>query len=202
MAAAHADGEGAAVADSTFARLQDGWAYENYMPADTLQAAASTPGRNDAQPVLRQTCSHVGLASRGRCPRLRLNGVYHHLSEANWSGAGLTDDMTDTQFVSALCDYVGRSGVLQGSRKNTRDGRTVTREKAQCLSIIQRTGDTHDIAGSWYVPCRSAMRLGIVRGFPEGDFRPEAQVTCAQVGMLPCRPRPATRLMRQRHRWF
>ncbi len=202
VAAAHADGEGVAVADSTFARLQDGWAYENYyMPAERYLASRGIDisDRNDAVKGLCWGMSNlfgtsgwrkfVGGVSDG----YDWNGVYHYLSEGyNWPGAGLTDDMTDTQFVSVLCDYVVENvAVFYKGQPQYHQGwqNRYKREKAQCLSIIQRTGDTHDIiAGSWYVPyVEEAMRLGIVRGFPEGDFRPEAQVTRAQVAEMLCR---------------
>lgn len=202
VAAAHADGEGVAVADSEFARLQDGWAYESYyMPAERYLASRGIDisDRNDAVKGLCWSMSNlfgtsgwrkfVGGVSDG----YDWNGVYHWLSEGYvWPGAGLTDDMTDTQFVSVLCDYVVNNvAVFYKGQPQYHQGwqNRYKREKAQCLSIIKRTGDTHDIiAGSWYVPyVDEAKRLGIVQGFPEGDFRPEQAVTRAQVAIMLCR---------------
>ena len=200
--ASHADGSSVAVADSEFARLQDGWAYESYyMPAERYldSRGIDISDRNDAVKGLCWGISNlfgttgwhkfVGGVSDG----YDWNGVYHYPSERyEWPGAGLTDDMTDTQFVSVLCDYVvDNVAVFYKGQPQYHQGwqNRYKREKAQCLSIIRRTGDTHDIiAGSWYVPyVEEAMRLGIVRGFPEGDFRPEAYVTRAQVAEMLCR---------------
>ena len=202
VAAAHADGEDVSVANSEFARLQDGWAYESYyMPAERYLASRGIDisDRNDAVKGLCWGMSNlfgtsgwrkfVGGVSDG----YDWNGVYHWLSEGYvWLGAGLTDDMTDTQFVSVLCDYVVNNvAVFYKGQPQYHQGwqNRYKREKAQCLSIIQRTGDTHDIiAGSWYVPyIDEAKRLGIVSGYPEGDFRPEEAVTRAQVAVMLCR---------------
>lgn len=185
-----------------FSRLQDGWAYDNYyMPAENYLASIGIDisDRNDAVKGLCWGLSNlcgsngwrkfVGGVSDG----YDWDGVYHWLSEGYvWPGAGLTNDMTDTEFVITLCDYViANFPVFYKGQPQYHQGwvNRYKREKVQCLSIIQRTGDTHDIiAGSWYVPyVDEAKRLGIVKCFPEGDFRPEKAVTRAQVAVMLCR---------------
>ena len=231
VAAANADGKGVAVADSEFARLQDGWAYESYyMPAERYLASRGIDisDRNDAVKGLCWGMSNlfgntgwrkfVGGISDG----YDWDGIYHYLSEKYvWPGAGLRDDMSDREFVSVLCDYVvDNVAVFYKGQPQYHKGwqNRYKREKAQCLAIIDRTGDTHepkpepepepqpqpqpdpqpqpgpDNSGSdaWYTPyIAEAKRLGLMQGFPDGDFRPEEPVTRAQVAMVFCRAQGA-----------
>ena len=230
VAAAHADGEGVSVANSEFARLQDGWAYESYyMPAERYLATRGIDisDRNDAVKGLCWGMSNLFGTSGWRkfvggiSDGYDWDGVYHYLSEQYvWPGAGLTDDMSDTQFVSVLCDYVVENvAVFYKGQPQYHQGwqNRYKREKAQCLAIIERTGDTHKPSpepqpepepqpnpepepepqpdpdpapdsNAWYEPyIKEAKRLGLMQGYPNGDFRPEEAVTRAQVAMVLCR---------------
>lgn len=212
VAAAYADGVGAA--DGEFARLQDGWAYENYyMPAERYLASRGIDisDRNDAVKGLCWGMSNLFGTSGWRkfvggiSDGYDWDGVYHYLSEQYvWPGAGLTDDMSDTEFVSVLCDYVVQNvAVFYKGQPQYHEGwqNRYKREKAQCLAIIERTGDTHEPSpepqpdpdptpdsDAWYEPyIKEAKRLGLMQGYPSGDFGAEEAVTRAQVAMVLCR---------------
>lgn len=220
VAAAYVDGVGAA--DGEFARLQDGWAYENYyMPAERYLASRGIDisDRNDAVKGLCWGMSNLFGTSGWRkfvggiSDGYDWDGVYHYLSEQYvWPGAGLTDDMSDTEFVSVLCDYVVQNvAVFYKGQPQYHEGwqNRYKREKAQCLAIIERTGDTHEPSpepqpgpepepqpdpeptpdsDAWYEPyIKEAKRLGLMQGYPSGDFGAEEAVTRAQVAMVLCR---------------
>lgn len=139
-----------------FARLQDDWAYTSYyLPAERYMASIGIDisDRSDAVKGLCWGMSNlfgtsgwkkfVGGVSDG----YDWSGVYHYLSEGyQWPGAGLTDDMTDTEFVTTLCDYVVNNvAVFYKGQPQYHQGwqNRYVKEKAKCLEIINRTGDTH-----------------------------------------------------------
>lgn len=139
-----------------FSALQDSWAYEQYyLPAERYLSSIGIDisDRNDAVKGLCWGLSNLFGTSGwkkfvgGISDGYDWNGVYHYLKEGyRWPGAGLSDDMTDAEFVSVLCDYVvdnvavfykGQPQYHKGWQNRYRG------EKAQCLDIIERTGDTH-----------------------------------------------------------
>lgn len=99
-----------------FSGLQDSYAYNNsYLPAQEYLASRGIDisNRSDAVKGLCWGLSSlfgpsgwkkfVGGVSDG----YDWNGTYHYPSERyDWPGAGLTNDMTDREFVTKLCNYV------------------------------------------------------------------------------------------------
>ncbi|WP_418831290.1 hypothetical protein [Paraeggerthella sp.] len=99
-----------------FSGLQDSYAYNNsYLPAQEYLASRGIDISNRSDAV-KGLCwglnslfgpsgwkKFVGGVSDG----YDWNGTYHYLSEGyDWPGAGLTNDMTDREFVTKLCNYV------------------------------------------------------------------------------------------------
>ncbi len=95
-----------------FSALQDTFAYDNYyVPAETYLASRGIDISNRADSV-KGLC--WGLANLfgtsgwhefvGGWSDGYVNGTYYN--SYNYPGAGLTNDMTDEQFVTTLCDYV------------------------------------------------------------------------------------------------
>lgn len=139
-----------------FSRLQDDWAYTTYyLPAERYLASRGIDisDRNDAVKGLCWGLSNlfgqsgwrkfVGGVSDG----YDWNGVYHSLGEGyQWPGCGLSDDMTDREFVTALCNYVvDNVAVFYKAQPQYHAGwqNRYKKELNQCLTIIDRTGDTH-----------------------------------------------------------
>lgn len=99
-----------------FSGLQDSYAYNNsYLPAQEYLASRGIDISNRSDAV-KGLCwglnslfgpsgwkKFVGGVSDG----YDWNGTYHYPSERyDWPGAGLTNDMTDREFVTKLCNYV------------------------------------------------------------------------------------------------
>lgn len=139
-----------------FPRLQDDWAYTSYyLPAERYLASRGIDisDRSDAVKGLCWGLSNlfgqsgwrkfVGGVSDG----YDWNGVYHYLSEGyQWPGCGLSDDMTDREFVTTLCNYVvDNVAVFYKAQPQYHQGwqNRYKKELNQCLAIIDRTGDTH-----------------------------------------------------------
>lgn len=139
-----------------FSRLQDDWAYTSYyLPAERYLASRGIDisDRSDAVKGLCWGLSNlfgqsgwrkfVGGVSDG----YDWNGVYHYLSEGyQWPGCGLSDDMTDREFVTTLCNYVADNvAVFYKAQPQYHQGwqSRYKKELNQCLAIIDRTGDTH-----------------------------------------------------------
>lgn len=139
-----------------FSRLQDDWAYTSYyLPAERYLASRGIDisDRSDAVKGLCWGLSNlfgqsgwrkfVGGVSDG----YDWNGVYHYLSEGyQWPGCGLSDDMTDREFVTTLCNYVvDNVAVFYKAQPQYHQGwqNRYKKEINQCLAIIDRTGDTH-----------------------------------------------------------
>lgn len=139
-----------------FSRLQDDWAYTSYyLPAERYLASRGIDisDRSDAVKGLCWGLSNlfgqsgwrkfVGGVSDG----YDWNGVYHYLSEGyQWPGCGLSDDMTDREFVTTLCNYVvDNVAVFYKVQPQYHQGwqNRYKKELNQCLAIIDRTGDTH-----------------------------------------------------------
>lgn len=139
-----------------FSRLQDDWAYTSYyLPAERYLASRGIDisDRSDAVKGLCWGLSNlfgqsgwrkfVGGVSDG----YDWNGVYHYLSEGyQWPGCGLSDDMTDREFVTTLCNYVvDNVAVFYKAQPQYHQGwqNRYKKELNQCLAIIDRTGDTH-----------------------------------------------------------
>ena len=139
-----------------FSRLQDDWAYTSYyLPAERYLASRGIDisNRSDAVKGLCWGLSNlfgqsgwrkfVGGVSDG----YDWNGTYHYLSEGyQWPGCGLSDDMTDREFVTTLCNYVvDNVAVFYKGQPQYHEGwqNRYKKELNQCLAIIDRTGDTH-----------------------------------------------------------
>lgn len=139
-----------------FSRLQDDWAYTSYyLPAERYLASRGIDisDRSDAVKGLCWGLSNlfgqsgwrkfIGGVSDG----YDWNGVYHYLSEGyQWPGCGLSDDMTDREFVTTLCNYVvDNVAVFYKAQPQYHQGwqNRYKKELNQCLAIIDRTGDTH-----------------------------------------------------------
>lgn len=99
-----------------FSGLQDSYAYNNsYLPAQEYLASRGIDisNRSDAVKGLCWGLSSLFGSSGwkkfvgGVSDGYDWNGTYHYLSEGyDWPGAGLTNDMTDREFVTKLCNYV------------------------------------------------------------------------------------------------
>lgn len=136
-----------------FSRLQDGWEYIKYIePAlDYLDSRGiDIYSRADAvQGLCASLCNLFGPSGwhkfvGGYSDGYDWNGFYN--SWKYWDGCGLNNDMTDAEFVSALCDYVVENvGVFYKGQPQYHQGwqNRYKREKAQCLAMISEHGDTH-----------------------------------------------------------
>lgn len=136
-----------------FSRLQDGWEYIKYIePAlDYLDSRGiDIYSRADAvQGLCASLCNLFGPSGwhkfvGGYSDGYDWNGFYN--SWKYWDGCGLNNDMTDTEFVSTLCDYVvENAGVFYKGQPQYHQGwqNRYKREKAQCLAMIAEHGDTH-----------------------------------------------------------
>lgn len=99
-----------------FSGLQDSYAYNNsYIPAQEYLASRGIDisNRSDAVKGLCWGLSSLFGSSGwkkfvgGVSDGYDWNGTYHYPSERyDWPGAGLTNDMTDREFVTKLCNYV------------------------------------------------------------------------------------------------
>lgn len=99
-----------------FSGLQDSYAYNNsYLPAQEYLASRGIDisNRSDAVKGLCWGLSSLFGSSGwkkfvgGVSDGYDWNGTYHYPSERyDWPGAGLTNDMTDREFVTKLCNYV------------------------------------------------------------------------------------------------
>ncbi len=101
-------------ADPTeFSKLQNGWAYDNYyVPAETYMKSRGIPisGRSDSvKSLCWGMCNLFGTTGWHKFVGGWSDGYdwnHDYSYGRNWPGAGLTASMTDTQFVTTLCDYV------------------------------------------------------------------------------------------------
>lgn len=102
-----------------FSGLQDSYAYNNsYLPAQEYLASRGIDisNRSDAVKGLCWGLSSLFGSSGwkkfvgGVSDGYDWNGTYHYPSERyDWPGAGLTNDMTDREFVTKLCNYVAEN---------------------------------------------------------------------------------------------
>ena len=101
-------------ADPTeFSKLQNGWAYDNYyVPAETYMKSRGIPisGRSDSvKSLCWGMCNLFGTTGWHKFVGGWSGGYdwnHDYSDDRNWPGAGLTAGMSDTQFVTTLCDYV------------------------------------------------------------------------------------------------
>lgn len=136
-----------------FSRLQDGWEYIKYIePAlDYLDSRGiDIYSRADAvQGLCASLCNLFGPSGwhkfvGGYSDGYDWNGFYN--SWKYWDGCGLSNDMTDAEFVSTLCDYVVENvGVFYKGQPQNHQGwqNRYKCEKTQCLAMIAEHGDTH-----------------------------------------------------------
>lgn len=128
-----------------FAGLQDSYAYNNYyVPAENYLASRGIDISNRSD-SLKGLCwglanlfgtsgwhKFVGGNSDGY-----VNGTYYY--SYNYPDAGLTNDMTDEEFVATLCDYVvAHVGEFYQGQPQYHEGwqNRYRAEKAQCLALL------------------------------------------------------------------
>lgn len=119
-----------AAAPKEFSQLQDGYAYTNYyLPAENYlrSKGIEISDRNDA----------VKGLSWGLCVLFGSGGMRTYFDSAN-----LTNDMTDVQFVTNVCNSVIDNVGSHVSNYVSSYQNRYERELATCLSIIGATGDT------------------------------------------------------------
>ncbi|RNL45745.1 hypothetical protein [Paraeggerthella hongkongensis] len=170
-----------------FSGLQDSYAYNNsYIPAQEYLASRGIDisNRSDAVKGLCWGLSSLFGSSGwkkfvgGVSDGYDRNGTYHYLSEGyDWPGAGLTNDMTDREFVTKLCNYVvenvsvfykGQPQYHQGWENRYRN------ELKDCLAFI--TQHEQDAEASKPVPAP--------------DPEPKPEVTPAPVPVPNPEPTP------------
>ncbi len=119
-----------AAAPGLFAQLQDGYAYTTYyMPAERYlkSIGVDISNRNDA----------VKGLSWGMCVLFGSGGMQYYFNHAN-----LTSGMTDTEFVTNVCNSVIDNVASRVSNYASSYQNRYERELKTCLNIIQQTGDT------------------------------------------------------------
>ena len=131
-----------------FAGLQDSYAYENYYaPAENYLASRGIDIANRSDSV-KSLC--WGLANLfgtsgwhkfvGGWSDGYVNGTYYN--SYDYPGAGLTNDMTDEEFVTVLCDYVvAHVGEFYQGQPQYHEGweNRYRNEKAAYLDILGQT---------------------------------------------------------------
>ena len=135
-----------------FSALQDAWAYqEYYLPAENylMSIDIDISDRSDAVKGLCWGMSNLFGSTGwhkfvgGYSDGYDRNGVYHNLDENYyWSGCGLTNDMTDEEFVTTLCNYVVEnvSVFYKGQPQNHKGWEDrYKNELVDCLEILERT---------------------------------------------------------------
>lgn len=106
-----------------------------------------------------------------------------------WSRTNSYSDVTSGAWYNSAVSTLTNAGILTGYEDGTfRPNAPITR--AEFATIAARfyhapevTGDAFpDISGSWArVYINRAAALGLVRGYPDGTFRPNTEITRAEV---------------------
>ena len=134
-----------------FSGLQDAWAYKQYyLPAYNYLLSYHGIDLNERADCVKGLCwgmsslfgssgwrKFVGGVSDG----YDWDGVYHYLDEGvEWPGCGLDPNMTDEEFVTALCDYaIENIPVFYKGQPQYHEGWTnrYKKEKAICLEFLE-----------------------------------------------------------------
>ena len=128
-----------------FSALQDTFAYDNYyVPAETYLASRGIDISNRADSVKGLCWGLANLFGTSGWHKFvggwsdgYVNGTYYN--SYNYPGAGLTNDMTDEQFVTTLCDYViAHVAEFYHGQPQYHEGWTnrYKQEKELCLSLL------------------------------------------------------------------
>lgn len=179
-----------------FSALQDTFAYDNYyVPAETYLASRGIDISNRADSVKGLCWGLANLFGTSGWHKFvggwsdgYVNGTYYN--SYNYPGAGLTNDMTDEQFVTTLCDYViAHVAEFYHGQPQYHEGWTnrYKQEKELCLSLLPEKPTVPPVeeeppCGGF--PCGSAGREHPSRG---------RQRRCAFGRDETARERPATR---------
>ncbi len=189
-----------------FAALQDAWAYEQYyIPAEKYLRSRGIEISDRADCVKGLCWGMYNLFGGGGWRKFvggvsdgyDWDGVYHYLEEGvEWPGCGLSDDMTDTEFVTTLCNYVVENvAVFYKGQPQYHEGwqNRYKKELAICLEYLaddeDQAGEDNEpeivmgdkaysyasdvVAGSWYVQSYEyVMSHGIMNGNDDGTFAP------------------------------
>lgn len=86
-----------------FSRLQDGWYYQSYMEPAIEYLNARGLNMDDRRDCVKGLASGVMSLFGSGGWRQFVGGTFNGVT---YKGAGLTGDMTDREFVTALCNYI------------------------------------------------------------------------------------------------
>lgn len=171
-------------ADSwTFSALQDTYAYDNmYMPAENYLASRG-----------------VDISGRADCVRGMCWGLYNLFGAGGWrrfvggtfdgvnyEGCGLSNDMSDPEFVTTLAQYViNKVGeFLPSSPYIWSYQNRYTNEMNECLGYLPDL-----VGGAWYTEAVNYVKsYGMMSGYSDGPlagrFGPEDRITRAQIATV------------------
>ena len=166
-----------------FANLQDTYAYDNmYMPAENYLASRG-----------------VDISGRADCVRGMCWGLYNLFGAGGWrrfvggtfggvyyEGCGLSNDMSDVEFVVTLAQYViDKNGeFLPSSPYIWSYQNRYTNEMEECLGYLPDL-----VNGAWYMEAVNYVKAnGLMSGYSgyplDGRFGPEDRITRAQIAAV------------------
>lgn len=140
-----------------FSALQDTWAYNQYyLPAEQYLASRgiNIADRSDCVKGLCWGLSNLFGTSGwrkfvgGYTSGYDWNGTWNNWRE--WPGAGLSDSMTDKEFVETLCNYVvDNVSVFYKAQPQYHSGweKRYRNERNQCLRMLAAAGTADNIPG-------------------------------------------------------
>ncbi len=167
-----------------FAALQDTYAYDNYYMVAENYLASQGIDISDRADCVRGLCWGVcNLFGSGGWRQFvggTFNGEHHE-------GCGLSDDMSDTEFVVALTQYiVDHVAEFYPSQPQYHEGwqNRYRNEQAECLSYLPDL-----VAGAWYTGAVDyVLANGLMSGYANnamaGRFGPEDRLTRAQIASV------------------
>lgn len=183
-----------AAAPSVFASLQDTFAYESYyLPVESDLASYGIHIADRADCVRAMCWGMSSLFGTSGCHRFLGGDVYEWNDETGryewvyYEGAGLSDDMSDAEFVIAAGGYVvDHVAEFYSSQPEYHAGwqNRYRNEINECLSYIPDLVD-----GAWYdsyvdyVQANGIMS-GYTGGYQAGRFGPEDRITRAQAATI------------------
>lgn len=177
-----------------FALLQDTFAYETYYLPVERDLASQGIDISERRDCVKAMCWGMSsLFGTSGCHRFLGGYVYERIDETDsygyvyYEGAGLSNDMSDAEFVVAagsyVVDHVAEVYPLQPQYHQGWQNR-YRNEIAVCLSYIPDV-----VAGSWYDGCvdyveREGIMSGYAGGYQAGRFGPEDRLTRAQAATI------------------
>ena len=184
---------------AAFSGLQDAWAYNQYyMPAYNylLSRGIDLNQRADCvKGLCWGMCNLFGSSGwrkfvGGVSDGYDWEGVYHYIEEGvEWPGCGLTPQMSDIEFVTALCNYaVENIPVFYKGQPQYHQGWTnrYKQELSICLEYLKYPADVNP--NDWYVTNGSydfitstGLMTGYASGPKKGLFGPYDNITRSQV---------------------